>query len=270
MVKAMYQRMNQEHGPFDLIGDVHGCTDELEELLRQLGYEVTETRPGLRLDSGPIYRHPANRKAVFVGDLTDRGPRILDTLRIVSTMMNGGHGFCVMGNHDHKLLRKLRGHNVQITHGLEDTLAEIEALPEDIRPGFEQDLIRFLEQLPHHVILDEGGLIVAHAGLKEELHGTATDRTRAFALYGETTGQRDEYGLPVRGNWAARYRGEAMIVYGHTPVPEPHWENNAVNIDTGCVFGGRLSALRYPEKTVVSVCARNVYYQSAKPFPRAC
>ena len=85
-------------------------------------------------------------------------------------------------------------------------------------------------------------------------------------MYGETTGETDEFGLPVRYNWAAEYRGRAMVVYGHTPVPEPEWLNRTICIDTGCVFGGKLTALRYPEKELVSVPALQTYYESAKPF----
>ena len=82
----------------------------------------------------------------------------------------------------------------------------------------------------------------------------------------ETTGETDEFGLPVRYNWAADYRGKALVVYGHTPVPEPLFLNNTVNIDTGCVFGGQLTALRYPERETVSVKARQTYYEPARPF----
>ncbi len=58
-----------------------------------------------------------------------------------------------------------------------------------------------------------------------------------------------------------------MVLYGHTPVPEPEWVNNTLCLDTGCVFGGRLTALRYPERELVSVPAARVYYEPARPFP---
>lgn len=260
-------RMEQEHGPFDIIGDVHGCGDELEELLGKLGYTERETRPGLGLDSGPVYEHPAGRKAVFLGDLVDRGPRILDVLRIVHNMFTAKTGLSVTGNHDDKLLRLLRGRNVQLKHGLETTVAQLEDLPGDVKADFKHGLEDFLGALNHHLILDDGHLVVAHAGLKESLQGKPSDRTRSFALYGDTTGQTDEYGLPIRRDWAARYAGKALVVYGHTPVPEPKWSANAVNVDTGCIFGGHLTALRYPEREIVSVPAHRVYYESARPFP---
>ena len=256
-----------EHGPFDVIGDVHGCCDELEELLGRLGYEIVAVAPGgPSLISEAVYSHPEGRKAVFVGDLVDRGPRILDTLRLAATMVAHGSALCVPGNHDMKLLKKLRGKDVQITHGLADTLAEIDAQPEGVRGPLGKDLADFLDGLISHYVLDDGKLVVAHAGLKAEMQGRGSGRVRDFALYGETTGETDEFGLPVRHDWASEYRGQAMVVYGHTPVPEPEWLNRTVNIDTGCVFGGKLTALRYPEREFVSVPAAGTYCEPARPF----
>ena len=255
-----------EHGPFDIIGDVHGCADELEELLRRLDYAESRLEGDDRLWGNRTFVHPEGRKAVFLGDLVDRGPRILDTVRLVRNMVRAGSALCIPGNHDMKLVRKLRGRNVQITHGLAETLAEFDALPEDVRAPFAQHLADFLDDLISHYVLDDGRLVVAHAGMKQEMQGRGSGGVREFALYGETTGETDEFGLPVRFNWAAEYRGPAMVVYGHTPVPEPDWLNRTVNIDTGCVFGGKLTALRYPEKEFVSVPAERTYCKSSRPF----
>jgi protein phosphatase len=263
----LYNDKRHEHGPFDIIGDVHGCCDELEALLRQLGYEITAVAPGgPALASGPLYRHAQGRKAVFVGDLVDRGPRILDAVRLVYNMIAVGSAFCVPGNHDMKLMRKLRGKNVQISHGLAQSLAEIDALPSEVREPFCKELEQFLDSLVSHYVFDNGKLVVAHAGMKAEMQGRGSGKVRDFALYGETTGETDDFGLPVRYNWAAEYRGTAIVVYGHTPVPEPDWLNRTVNIDTGCVFGGKLTALRYPEKEFVSVPAAHTYCEPARPF----
>lgn len=263
----LYNDKRGEHGPFDIIGDVHGCCDELVSLLRQLGYEITAATAGRpALGGGPVYAHPLGRKAVFVGDLVDRGPNILDTVRLVYNMVAAGSAFCVPGNHDMKLMRKLRGKDVQVSHGLAQSLAEIDALPDEIRGTFCHELAEFLDGLVSHYVLDDGKLVVAHAGMKAEMQGRGSGKVRDFALYGETTGETDEFGLPVRHNWAAEYRGAAMVVYGHTPVPEPDWLNRTVNIDTGCVFGGKLTALRYPEKEFVSVPAAHTYCEPARPF----
>lgn len=266
----LWNDRKDEHGPFDLIGDIHGCCDELEELLAALGYAPTKMNvdvpPASHLLQSYVYAHPEGRTAVFVGDLVDRGPRVLDTVRLVATMVASGTGICVPGNHDMKLLRKLSGKNPQLTHGLAQTMAEIDALPDDVRGPFSRDLAKFLDGLVSHYVLDGGKLVVAHAGMKEEYQGRGSGRVREFALYGETTGETDEFGLPVRYNWAAEYRGTASVVYGHTPVPHPEWLNRTVNIDTGCVFGGKLTALRYPENEFVSIKAKRTYCEPARPF----
>jgi len=262
----LWNDRRDQHGPFDIIGDVHGCCDELETLLGQLGYERSETaehEPGW----GNVgYAHPQGRKAVFLGDLVDRGPRVLDTVSIVRNMVNSGSALCVPGNHDVKLLRQLRGKNVQVKYGLAETLAEIEKIPEDDRQPFRKELELFIYGLVSHYVLDDGKLVVAHAGMKEEMQGRGSGAVRGFALYGDTTGETDEFGLPVRYNWAAEYRGRATVVYGHTPVPEAEWLNRTVNVDTGCVFGGKLTALRYPEREFVSVPAAETYCEPARPF----
>jgi protein phosphatase len=261
--QPLWNDRRQDHGPFDVIGDVHGCFDELHALLDQLGYVVAPA-PEAAPDGGSDWRarHPAGRKAIFLGDLVDRGPNTPDVLRLVIGMVADGTAYCVPGNHDVKLTRKLRGRDVRITHGLAESLAQLEREP----PTFETRAADFIDGLVSHYVLDDGKLIVAHAGLPANMQGRGSGKVRDFALYGETTGETDDYGLPVRYPWAQEYRGRAMVVYGHTPVLEPEWLNRTICIDTGCVFGGRLTALRYPERELVSVPAAATYYQSAKPF----
>ena len=254
----LYNDLRHETGPFDVIGDIHGCRAELETLLADLGYDIR--RDG---DGRAVGAHRNDRRAVFVGDLVDRGPDTPGVLRLVMGMVAAGDALCVPGNHEHKLLRALRGRNVQLTHGLAESLAQLAAEPEE----FQASVQTFLDALISHHVLDGGRLVVSHAGLIERYHGRASGRVREFCLYGQTTGETDEYGLPVRYPWAQEYRGKAMVLYGHTPVPTPEWINNTLCLDTGCVFGGRLTALRYPEKEVVSVPAAEVYYAPAKPFP---
>jgi len=243
-----------DHGPFDIIGDVHGCHAELGELLRELGYRVGP--------DGVSVTPPDGRRAVFVGDYGDRGPDTPGVLRLVMAMAAAGTAVCLPGNHDLKLVRKLKGRDVQITHGLGETLAQLDGEPHEFR----EQARDFLDKLVSHVVLDDGKLVVAHAGMKEAYQGRSSGRVRDFALFGETTGETDEFGLPVRLQWAADYRGNAAVVYGHTPVAHAQWVNNTINIDTGCVFGGRLTALRWPERELVSVAADRVYYEPAKPF----
>ncbi|GAA3743333.1 polynucleotide kinase-phosphatase [Plantactinospora mayteni] len=245
-------------GPFDIVGDVHGCRAELEALLLRLGWTLHRDEDGRPVNA----THPEGRTAIFVGDLVDRGPDSPGVLRLVMGMVGAGTALCVPGNHEQKLLRKLRGRNVTVSHGLAETLAQLDGE----EPGFVAEISAFVDGLVSHYVLDGGRLVVAHAGLKAEYQGRASGRVRAFALFGETTGETDEYGLPVRYPWARDYRGSATVVYGHTPTPAPEWVNNTICIDTGCVFGGTLTALRYPSRELVSVPAAKEYYPPARPL----
>ncbi|WP_240140168.1 polynucleotide kinase-phosphatase [Streptomyces sp. MUM 178J] len=235
-------------GPFDVIGDVHGCSGELEALLAKLGYA-----DGV---------HPDGRTAVFVGDLVDRGPDSPGVLRRVMSMVSSGNALCVPGNHENKLGRWLGGRRVQHTHGLAETVEQLER--EDA--SFREQVREFIGSLVSHYVLDEGRLVVCHAGLPEKYHGRTSGRVRSHALYGDTTGETDEFGLPVRYPWAEEYRGRAAVVYGHTPVPRASWLNNTICLDTGAVFGGRLTALRWPERELVDVPAEKVWYEPVRPL----
>lgn len=249
-----------ETGPFDAIGDVHGCRSELETLLAKLGYDLVRDDEGRPVDAV----HPDGRRAVFLGDLVDRGPDAPGVLRLAMGMVAAGHALAVPGNHEAKLVRALEGKKVQPSHGLAGTLAQLADETEEFR----RQVLEFCRGLVSHLVLDGGRLVVAHAGLIEKYHGRASGRVRAFALYGDTTGETDEYGLPVRLPWAADYRGSATVLYGHVPTLEAEWVNNTMCLDTGCVFGGKLSALRYPEREVVDVPAERVWYEPAAPLDR--
>lgn len=235
-------------GPFDIIGDIHGCRSELETLLARLGY----------VDGA----HPEGRTAVFVGDLVDRGPDSPGVLRRVMGMVAAGNALCVPGNHENKLGRWLKGKKVQQTHGLAETVEQLEREPAEFRERVRE----FIDGLVSHYVLDGGNLVVCHAGLPEKYHGRTSGRVRSHALYGDTTGETDEFGLPVRYPWAEEYRGRATVVYGHTPVPTTSWVNNTLCLDTGAVFGGRMTALRWPERELVDVPAERVWYEPARPL----
>lgn len=253
----LFNDRRDEHGPFDVIGDVHGCREELETLLGRLGYVTTRDDEGRSVDAA----HPDGRRVVFVGDLVDRGPDTAGVLRFAMGMVAGGNALCVSGNHEAKLARALGRRDVKPTHGLQETLDQLAGEEE----SFVREVRQFCDGLVAHYVLDDGKLVVAHAGLKEKYHGRASSRVRAFALYGDTSGETDEFGLPVRYPWADDYRGQATVLYGHTPVPETEWVNNTMCLDTGCVFGGSLTALRYPEREVVSVPAAATYYEPVRP-----
>jgi protein phosphatase len=248
----LWQDKRDEHGPFDIIGDVHGCYDELTELLAKLGYEVESY----------VATHKDGRKLIFLGDLVDRGPKTPEVLKLAMASVRAGTAICVPGNHDDKLQKKLHGRDVKLAHGLAESMNQLKKE----EPEFVQDAAKFLDGLISHYVMDDGKLVVAHAGMKENMQGRTSGVVRSFAMFGETTGEIDEFGLPVRYNWASEYRGRAKVVYGHTPIPYAEWLNGTINIDTGCVFGGKLSALRYPEMELVSVPAHQVYAESARPI----
>jgi protein phosphatase len=253
--RPLWTDLRHDRGPFDIIGDVHGCADELLLLLEKLGYSFDLDGQNTRVTP------PDGRKLVFAGDLVDRGPKTPDVLRIAMAAVRSGCGYVVQGNHDRKLTRYLAGRSVQIAHGLPSSIEQL--APETAE--FRAEVQHFLEELPNHCWLDGGGLAVAHTGLKEEMIGRDSRAVREFALFGETTGESDAFGLPIRLNWAKEYRGATTVVYGHTPVPAIDFVNNTVCIDTGCVFRGKLTALRWPERKLISVDTLRVYVEPARP-----
>lgn len=228
----------------DIIGDIHGCLKEFEELTVKLGYTW---KHGL-----PV--HPEGRRLGFVGDLTDRGPESLKVADIVwRLVVHEKAAHYVPGNHCNKLYRFFLGNKVQISHGLETTVAEYEKLDKKEQGEIRRKFIELYEASPLYLVLDEKRLVIAHAGIREDFIGQSHSRVKTFVLYGDITGEKHPDGSPVRRDWAKSYRGNACIVYGHTPVAEPRVTNNTYNIDTGCVFGGKLTSLRYPEMELVSV-----------------
>lgn len=228
----------------DIIGDIHGCFVEFEELTKKMGYDWSTGLPV----------HPDGRHLAFVGDLTDRGPESIKTAKLVwDLVVNKKSAFYVPGNHCNKLYRYLLGNKVQTTHGLETTVSEYMSMNPEMKNDFREKFLRLYESAPLYHVLDKGCLVIAHAGIREDYIGKNNSKVKTFVLYGDITGQSNPDGTPVRRDWAKNYQGKAAVVYGHTPVREPRVLNNTYNIDTGAVFGGNLTALRYPEMELVSV-----------------
>ena len=245
---------SSDHGPFDIIGDVHGCAAELLALLRRLGY---------RRRSG-TFRHPGGRRALFLGDLVDRGPRIIDAATIAMDMTSDGAALAVPGNHDVELAALLRGGGSTPGPGTVMSLAQIAAAVPEVRRRFRRRFPAYVDRLPAHLLLDGGRLAVAHAGLLGEHIGRDSEAVRRFAVHGITLGETDRYGLPIRVHWATAYRGRPFFVYGHTAVPRPDAVGATLNIDTGCCYGGALTAFRWPERRVVQVRASRIHYRSPR------
>lgn len=240
-------------GASDVIGDVHACLDELHDLFDALGY----TR-----DAQAGRRPPPGRTAVFLGDFVDRGPANAGVLRLAMQMVDAGVALAVPGNHDVQLERHLAGDPVPLVYGLRETVEDLDRESE----AFRRDVLAFLSGLPGHLLLDEGRLVVAHTGLAERFHGRADADTRKLAAFGVIEGEMDPSDHDKRHTWVADYAGHAAVIYGHTSVAEPAWRRNTLDIDTGCVFGWRLTALRWPERTLVSVPARKMHYRTSRQF----
>lgn len=248
-ILPMPSDMRHLDGPFDIIGDVHSCAEELVEMLSILGHAK----------DGNVIRHAEGRVPVLLGDLTDRGPDSCRTIEIAMQISVIG-GYVVLGNHDYKLMRWLRGANVRVAAGLALTIEHLAETDEEWRTK----VADWLDSLQTHLILDQGNLVVAHAGISEEYQGRHTSGARSFALYGKpvNSGKLDEEGYPIAEDWAQNYAGKATVVHGHVVYPEPRIVNNVIAIDTGCVFGGKLTALRWPEREFVQVKAKRVYFES--------
>lgn len=247
-IEPMPSDLRHITGPFDIIGDVHGAADELRELLTILGH----------MADGMPQPHPQGRIPVMLGDYTDRGTKNREVLEIVRDLTRIG-GIAILGNHDAKLIRWLRGKSVEVKAGFEVTMAELESTS----PEWRSDMADWLESLETHHVLDGGRLVVAHAGLSDDYHGRHTSGARAMALYGKPIHGGtvlDEDGYPMAADWALDYTGEATVVHGHIIHDEPRIVNNVVAIDTAAVYGGRLTAYRWPERDFVSVKAHDTYY----------
>lgn len=245
--------------PFDIIGDVHGCIEELRELLDKLGYARVSG------EGSEAYAHPQGRRLVFVGDLEDRGPASMAVLRLVIATRDAGHALLVIGNHDNKFLRWLRGRNVRIGHGLEKTIEQLDAVPQPRRAALRDQIEALYATAPGYLLLDGGRLVVTHGAILDSMIGEWNERIASFCLYADVIGRAAD-GRPIRRDWgAARDLAAAggdrapYIVYGHNPVPELSWVNRTLDLDTGAVYGGHLSALRYPELETVQVAARRAY-----------
>ncbi len=234
---------------FDIIGDIHGCFEEFLDLSHKLGYHWAEGYP----------IHPQGRKLAFVGDLTDRGPNSLKVIEIVATVVKNQLAYYTPGNHCDKLYRYFLGRKVQETHGLETTVAELKALSKNDYEQIRTQYMELFENASLYLVLNDKKLIVAHAGIKADYIGRTDKKVKTFVLYGDITGEKNPDGTPVRRDWAKNYNGSAFIVYGHTPVKEPRMINKTINIDTGCIFGGKLTAYRYPEQEIVSVPSKQPY-----------
>ncbi len=180
---------------------------------------------------------------IFLGDLVDRGPT---SSACCASRWGWWHPVRLSpcgATTRAKLVRALRGARVTPTHGLAETLAQLAGETAEFREG----VATFCYDLVSHLVLDDGRLVVAHAGLKEQYQGRASGRVRALRPL-RRDDRRDRRVRPPRAlPWARTYRGSAVVLYGHTPVPRVEWINNTACLDTGWCSGGAA-----PERHAVS------------------
>jgi protein phosphatase len=225
----------------DIIGDIHGCLDELIQLLEKLGYG--RNKQGL-------YCHP-NRIFISVGDLIDRGPRSIDVALFFVNHIESGRAKFVIGNHDDKFLRYILGNPVEIREDLAATIGQYEKLNADDK----LKIFNMLKSAPYKLELDEGRLLIVHAAPPE---GQCDKQDKNICLYGRPTGGKDSRGFAERFDWAPEYdlkENVPFVVYGHTYFQEPYMMKNSCGIDTACFGGEKLTALRWPDKEIVQVAS---------------
>ena len=240
--------MNMEHIKYyktdkklAIIGDVHGCYDELIDLLDKLQCKVDNS-------NHRIISIPNDLILIFLGDFTDRGPKSIEVLKLVMDLVRRKVALSVCGNHDDKIKRYLMGNKVKLRDEMITTVQKLEK--ENIT--FRNEVKGFIENLPYQLIINDGEVVIAHGGVSEELIGKDNNKMKTFALYGDITGETHPDGKPVRLDWALDYQGDSYVIYGHTIVDECKWVNKTIDIDTGCFMTGRLTALLWPEKIIVS------------------
>ncbi|MBU5353501.1 polynucleotide kinase-phosphatase [Paenibacillus barcinonensis] len=245
----------------DIIGDIHGCYEEMMELIHRLGY-VDEQGDGM-------LRHPEGRKLVSVGDVSSRGPESLKCLLFWQQHCAAGLAYMVDSNHGWKIARYLDGRDVTLSHGDERVEAELLQL-EQVQGSaaakqVRESLKHFLLEAPSHLVFTRNGVrqvVVAHAGIRDHFIGKQSRRIQDYCRYGDVEGT-DEKGRPVRKDWYVDHNSGECIVWGHDPRPYPMIVNDTVNIDQGVVFGGMLTAWRMPERESVSVTAKQDYARDA-------
>lgn len=240
----------------DFIGDIHGCFDEFIEILSKLGYQEN--------DEG-YYIHPEGRKILSLGDVVSRGPKSIETLQFFQKLVAAGHAYMIDSNHGWKIARWLDGKNVKMAHGDENVAAEFEEYERKYGSEAAEKLKGQIKELlleakSHYIIRKNGvnAVVAVHAGIKDHYNGKQSPRISDFCRYGDSEGL-DENGKPIRKDWSISHKSSELILWGHDPKPQPLLVNNTLNIDQGLVFGGSLTAYRYPERQIVSVKAKQDY-----------
>ncbi len=230
---------------YAVIGDVHGCYYELKELITNL-----QSKYGKDI------------LIISVGDNVDRGDYNLKTLDLCIELFNEGKFIEVQSNHMDKFVRWLKGSNVKISYGMQKTVDEFLNLPKTIQEQYRKKIIEYYSSAPLYVIVNKE-TVIAHAGIKDDMIGKTGKKVKSFVLYGQTTGRYTPEGFPERLDWTKERKLKAnspKIVYGHVVFQKPYINNKCYGIDTGCVFGNKLTAYIPQIDTFEFVKAKKTYY----------
>lgn len=206
-----------------VVGDIHGCYDELSDLLSKADFT-------------------ANDRVVAVGDLITKGPK---NRAVLDRFIADERFTSVIGNHDLALLRFWRGEPVQLTRAQTDAFDQLE----NSRKQYEA----YLASLPF--LIDFGKYVVVHAGVRPHIplaRQSSSDLTELRTL-GRDRASRE--GVP----WYEVYDGEQSVLFGHWPASQPRVAPRAIGLDTGCVYGNRLTAFIIETGEFISVPARAAY-----------
>lgn len=253
MPALAWRDLRTEVAGYDMIGDIHSCADELEELMKTMGYDITWVQTGDQ--RAARITPPEGRKLILLGDLVDRGPKSADVLRLAHAIIEQDCGYVIMGNHDLYLAQWMRGINLPINTGIAQTITQLSRESEQ----FLRTMLEMLSALPTYLWLDQGRLCASHAGMRTDLLGRATPEAHEHAINGDEPARNAAKAYDSKLHWSASYGGTTSMVYGHFRLQDALWVNNTMCLDTACVYGGKLTALRWPEREVVSVAARERY-----------
>lgn len=218
--------MAQPEGRTIVVGDIHGCYDELIELTDKVKLKKTD-------------------RVISVGDLITKGPKSREVLEL---FMSDDRFSTVIGNHDLMLRRHWYGEDVELKKAQKEAHQELK--------GEKDAYMQFLSSLPFMIDLEEH--LIVHAGLRPnvELHSQTTgDLTRLRTLGAD---RESDEGTP----WYYVYNGEKTVLFGHWPAKEPRRGPKAIGLDTGCCYGYQLTAYIIESDEFVSVDAKKAYDES--------
>ena len=219
------------------IGDVHGCAREFEELLKKL-----------KLSKGD--------RVVQVGDLVNRGPDSHDVIQLAQE-----YGVeSILGNHELRLLRyKHNGRKSQLKEYDRSTLEQLTRSDWD-----------YLEKLPEHRFGPDKNTVFVHGGFlpSEPWQNQNIDTITTIQVIDRSGNPAKRSDAPDGSPWAEKWHGKPFVIYGHTPRPKVLSRPGSIGIDTGCVYGGHLTAYIVESQKLLQVPARKAYaYSKRLPSP---